>query len=225
MFDLTELEKKFKHLNALEKKLGYSFKNIKNLIHAMTHPSFHKSDFEMLEFIGDRVLNLAIANKLWNKKYKSEKEYAEKLATQVNRFSLLKIANIWELDKYILWSGSDIKSILVDACEAVIGAIFIDGGWEKANDLIHSSWPDETMCFEELDPKSVLQQWGHKTAASYKYKTIEKVGPAHKPQFTIQLTVNQYIVTTTSTSKRTAEKQAALEFLKKYTDLIPDQIK
>ncbi len=211
-----------KALKLLETHIDYKFTNEFYSSNAITHPSYKKSKFELLEFTGDRVLGLSIAKTIWHEKHRSERECAEQLATKVNRFALLEIAKLWEINKYILWHGpkEHIDSILVDACEAIIGAVFLDGGWDAAHKLIQDSWPKKSMSFTELDPKSILQKWAHKISIEYKYTLINQSGPAHNPEYTIELTVNQHKITGISNSIRSAEKSAALKFLKKHTDLV-----
>ncbi|WP_187440037.1 ribonuclease III family protein [Candidatus Cytomitobacter primus] len=209
-----------KKIQLLEKNINYNFKNDLYAQNAIIHPSYKKSKFELLEFMGDRVLNLAISQIIWDEQYKSEREYAEKLATKVNKYTLLEIAKIWNIKDYIIYIGEHIDSILVDACESIIGAVFLDGGWDSAYKLIKENWPKQSMSFAELDPKSILQQWIHQTSKQHKYTLIKQDGPPHNPQYTVELQVNQQKIIGVSRSIRLAEKSAAFDFLKKYTNLI-----
>ncbi len=211
-------------IQLLESSIGYNFKDNFYPSNALTHPSHQKSKFELLEFIGDRVLNLSVAKTVWDERYKSEKECAEKLATKVNRFALLEIAKLWKIEEYVLWNGlsSHMDTILVDACEAIIGAVFLDGGWDSAHNLIKNNWPKHSMSFAELDPKSILQNWAHKTYNEYKYTLIKQDGPPHNPQYTVELEINNHKIIGVHNSIKLAEKDAAFKFLKLNTNLIKE---
>ncbi|USO00888.1 MAG: hypothetical protein H6845_01005 [Alphaproteobacteria bacterium] len=215
------MEKLSKFTLQLEQTIHYKFNNIAFAEHALTHPSYQKSNFELLEFMGDRVLNLCVAQMIWNEKHTSERECAENLATRVNKYALLEIAKLWKLERCVLFTApkEQINTILVDACEAIIGAVFLDGGWNNSYKIIERDWPKDTMSFIELDPKSILQKWTHKMSHEYKYTLIHQSGPAHNPKYTVELTVHIYKTIGVSNSIRTAEKNAALKFLKKHTDL------
>ncbi|QEK37820.1 hypothetical protein FZC35_00240 [Candidatus Cytomitobacter indipagum] len=212
-----------KSIKLLEENINYKFKNNFYSKNAITHPSYKKSKFELLEFIGDRVLNLSIAKMIWSQKHESEQECAEELATKVNKHTLLKIARMWNVQDYILYKGENSDNVLADTCEAIIGAVFLDGEWDSAYKLVQNNWPKEAMSFAELDPKSLLQKWTHKTSKEYKYTLVSQHGPPHKPEYTVELQVNTQITIGVSQSIRAAEKNAALEFLKKYTDLIDNK--
>lgn len=209
-----------KSILLLEQNIKYKFKNKFYPSNAIMHPSYKKSKFELLEFVGDRVLNLAIAKMTWNDKNASEQECAEELATKVNKHALLKVAKVWNVEDYILYTGEAADNILSDACEAIIGAVFLDGQWDAAYELVENNWSKEAMSFVELDPKSVLQRWVHKTSKQYKYTLLSQDGPPHKPRYTVELRVNKYTTIGINKSIRSAEKNAAFEFLKKHTNLL-----
>ncbi|MDD3287648.1 MAG: ribonuclease III [Alphaproteobacteria bacterium] len=216
--------------------LKHNFANPELLNAALTHPSLtgsknHKkgdaSPYERLEFLGDRVLGLVIADWLYALFPGSrEGDLAKRHASLVNRDALRAIALEIGLERYLrLAHGEEVASsgrknlaTLSDALEAVIGAIFLDGGLEPAKNFIQHYWKNEATKAEAtpVDPKTALQEWaqGHGLPLP-SYKTLENSGPAHAPKFVIEVTVKGHLpAIAEGPSKRAAEKSAAEAILK-----------
>ena len=222
----------------IEKIISYSFRNKKNISNCLIHPSFYKSkknkfnvqinEFERLEFLGDRVLGISIANLIF-KKFKSydEGSLTKKLSYLVQRDFLYKIALELSLDKNLQYTKKNnnavlSKSILADSLESLIGSIFVDGGYTAAYKFINTFWGPYLDIEEsnEQDPKTKLQEISQK---KYKvlpnYKLIKKSGPSHSPIFTISLKIlKMKSVSASGSSKREAEKNAAIKILKKISE-------
>ena len=143
-------EKEF-HRDALESKLGYKFKDPELLRQAVTHASLERSSwnvYERLEFLGDRVLGLVIAHKLLERfPQEREGDIARRYVQLVRREALANIAKEITFGDYLLVSNGEEASgaresntILSDALEAAIGALYLDGGVEAASEFIHKYW-------------------------------------------------------------------------------------
>ena len=211
----------------LMKHLGHDFAKPNLLQDALTHPSLagargKKSGtaYERLEFLGDRVLGLVIAEWLYERfPEASEGEMAKRHAALVNRDALRVVADEIALGQYLHLArgeetGTPRKNIatLPDAMEAVIGALYFDGGYAAASKFIHQFWQKEIEVTEApADPKTVLQEWaqGHGLPLP-QYKVVSRSGPAHAPKFMIEASVkNHPPAAAEGDSKREAEKVAA----------------
>jgi ribonuclease-3 len=201
-----------------EQSIGYPFKEKKLLHDALTHPTIRNSKFEILEFIGDRVVGLAVATMLWNWNLKDEKEYAQKFVPKTNRNALSAVATTLELEKYIVWRGekSHEKSILADACEAFLGALFIDAGFEITLKLIKEIWGRTTFeTFDVTSPQSILQNWANSKKVELNFNLIKETGPPHQKEYVVELVVLGYKSTLgVGTSIKEAKRVAASLFLK-----------
>ena len=167
-----------KDLSLLEKKIKYKFKDISLLKLALTHSSFEKTlNNENLEFLGDRVLGLVIAEKLI-KDYPSADEGAldKMLSSLVNRNTCFMVANNLALGDFILLGstersslGNKKKSILSNACESILGAVYRDSDFVIVKKLILELWREHIHNIDQnlIDPKSFLQEWTLK-----KYKKL-----------------------------------------------------
>lgn len=213
-----------------EANLNYQFKNPSLLKKALTHPSAlppgQGVDFERLEFLGDRVLGLAMARWLFEKFPKdSEGNLAARFANLVRKETLLKVASAIKLEGVLVMkhetSSSQkkrLETLLADGCEALIGALYLDDSLEVAQTFIHHFW--EPFLEENLpppqDPKSTLQEWAQSQGRKHPhYKLISSSGPAHAPNFTVEVSVEGLTSTRgKGSSKRLAEKDAAQEMLK-----------
>ncbi|MGE3622981.1 MAG: ribonuclease III [Bdellovibrionales bacterium] len=212
----------------LMEKLGHAFAKPELLQDALTHPSLSgfrarrnsSAPYERLEFLGDRVLGLVIAEWLYERfPDASEGEMAKRHAALVNREALRVVAVEIELGKYLqLARGEDTgngrKNIatLPDALEAVMGAMYLDGGLPPVAAFIHRYWKREIDIAEApADPKTVLQEWAQGRGLPLpQYKVIEHSGPAHAPKFVIEASVRGHEpVQAAGDSKRAAEKAAA----------------
>ena len=217
----------------LAERLGHKFAKPELLEQALTHPSLsgasskRKSagvDYERLEFLGDRVLGLVIAEWLYEKfPMAREGELAKRHAALVNRDALRLVADEVGLGAFLRLAGgekpgSSRKNLatLPDAMEAVLGALYCDGGLKAASHFIHRYWQKD-IAIEETpaDPKTALQEWAQGQGLPLpQYKVIEHTGPAHAPKFIIEASVKGHPVTVAEgNSKRAAEKTAAAQLL------------
>ena len=210
----------------LEKKINIKFKNINLLIQSLTHKSFDSNkNNEKVEFLGDRVLGLVIAKKLLEI-YPDEKEgiLDKKFASLVNKKTCLEIAQNINLDKFILTFNPNNKKIKIedkiisDSCEALIGAVYLDKGFNTAEKVILDLWKNhiKKSVITHIDAKTKLQEL---TLKNFKklpiYKLISNTGPRHKPLFKVgvKLPNTKYFIST-GKSKKDAEQNAALQCLK-----------
>ena len=214
------------NLNILEKKLKINFKNKDLLIRSLIHKSFDsKNNNEKLEFLGDRILGFIIAKKLLEL-YPTDKEGTldKKLASLVNKKMCLLVCESFELEKYIKTSSSNKKNykienkIISDACEAIIGAVFLDQGIKVAERFILDLWAEhiDNTTQTKIDSKTRLQEYSLKKFKKLPmYKLIENSGPRHKPTFKIEVKIkNTKSTTGKGFSKKDAEQNAATELLK-----------
>jgi ribonuclease-3 len=225
-----KFKKQIPDLIKLEKLIGYSFNDKDILTQSLTHPSSENSKFsnmERLEFLGDRVLGLIIAEKIFIKfNSRKEGELSSYFNYLVQRSTCVIIARKINLDNFIIFGKSEFSSdglkdsILSNILESLIGAIFIDSGYDNAKIVVSTLW-DDLINDEKIDlnisnPKSELQE----TVLSSKkdlpvYKLLSVSGKDHKPEFTIMLSVVGYeSVLAIGNSKQEAEKNAAMEMLK-----------
>jgi ribonuclease-3 len=209
----------------LEKQLNHTFKDKELLRHALTHSSTGEDqNYERLEFLGDRVLGLVIAQALYERfPDEAEGDLAKRLAALVQGELLAEIASQIELGQFIILSeaeaqagGAQNENILSDVFEALIGALYIDGGLKKCEALINGLWEGRftEMKTPPQHPKTRLQEWAQgKGLPLPSYKVIGQSGPDHAPVFEIQLTVKGYEpVSAEGYSRQEAEKQAAKAF-------------
>ena len=210
-----------KNYQLLEKKIKIKFKNSKLLINALTHKSYDPiNNNEKIEFLGDRVLALVIAKKLLEI-YPGEKEGVldKKFASLVNKKTCLLIANIIGIDKYVLILNSSKKKlkiedkVLSDACEALIGAIYLDKGFEVAEKFILNLWKEQIdkSIITQIDAKTKLQEYSLKTYKKLPiYKLISNTGPRHKPIIKVSVKLlNSINYFGEGKSKKDAEQNAA----------------
>ena len=213
------------HFKIFEKKNNIFFKNKNFLIMALTHKSFNKiNNNEKLEFLGDRVLGLIMAKKLLEI-YPKEKEGVldKKFASLVNKKTCLEIAKKIELEKYIMTLGSKNKryiiedKVLSDCCEALIGAIYLDKGFNFVEKFILDLWSEniKDSKITQIDAKTKLQELSLKKFKKLPiYKIISNTGPRHKPLFKVSVKLhNTKIYIAEGKSKKDAEQNAAIKML------------
>ena len=206
----------------LEKKINYKFKNRNLLTKSLTHKSFDKiNNNEKIEFLGDRVLGLMIAKKLLEI-YPDEKEgiLDKKYASLVNKKTCLEIAKSVNLQNYILVFNPKNKSVTIedkviaDSCEALIGAIYLDRGFNFAEKIILNLWKEKIKesVITQVDAKTKLQEFSLKKFKKLPiYKTISDTGPRHKPIFRVAVKLqNTKFYNGDGKSKKEAEQNAAL---------------
>ena len=210
----------------LEKKINVKFKNTNLLVQSLTHKSFDSvKNNEKIEFLGDRVLGLVIAKKLLDI-YPDEKEgiLDKKFASLVNKNTCLEIAKNINLDRYILTSNPNNRTIKIedkiisDSCEALIGAIYLDKGLSISEKVILDLWQGhiKKSVITQIDAKTKLQELALKKFKKLPtYKVISNTGPRHKPLFKVgvKLPNTKYFISS-GKSKKDAEQNAAIECLK-----------
>lgn len=207
-------------LDALQKTLGHSFADEKLLNRALRHASLNiDDDNEALEFIGDRVLGLAISQILMER-YATEPEGAlsRRLAELVSGKSCAKIAKLWDLGAY-LKTDSGIQNrqkipnaILADGCEAVLGAVFLDAGFEVAQKLVATHWAELLQAQGDvpIDGKTALQEYLAKHGHDFPtYEIVAQSGAAHAPHFTIAVNSALGAAQGEGHSRKAAEQNAA----------------
>lgn len=196
-----------------------SFKTPDLLMMALTHPSYRKqriNNFERLEFLGDRVLGLIIAEMLYDL-FPKEKEgdLAKRSAALVNRDICFDVATEINLMKHIKVIGADLTqntSVLSDAMEALIGAFYLDSGWEAVRQFVIPLWKKRIESTQKPlnDYKSQLQEWSQKHSLGIpEYITVSTTGPAHGPEFVVEVRAGIHKMTATGTPRKQAEQEAA----------------
>ena len=210
----------------LEKKIKINFKDKNLLIRSLTHKSFDKNiNNEKIEFLGDRVLGLVIAKKLLEI-YPDEKEgiLDKKYASLVNKKTCLEIGKKIDLQKFILTLNVKTKKniiedkIISDSCEALIGSIYLDKGFNIVEKLILNLWSDHIRdsIITQIDAKTKLQEYSLKKFKKLPiYKMISNTGPRHKPLFKVAVKlINTKFYYSEGKSKKEAEQNAANECLR-----------
>jgi ribonuclease III len=218
--------------------LGHEFSRPELLAEALTHPSAlvperrrgrravpAKRGYDRLEFLGDRVLGLVIADLLW-RRFESEPEglLTRRLTHLVRRETLARVAEQIGLGRHLIFSHAEAASgaadnpgILADACEAVIAAIYLDAGFAAAAGFVLRWWEPLVAEMEgpPRDPKTALQEWAQARGAGLPlYQLVATDGPDHAPRFTVAASlVGGGSATATASSKRTAEAGAAAALL------------
>ena len=215
----------------LEKKIKINFKDKDLLVRSLTHKSYNKEiNNEKLEFLGDRVLGLVIAKKLLEI-YPNEKEgiLDKKFASLVNKKTCLQIAKKINLDKYIL--TLDIKKkknivedkVVSDCCEALIGSIYLDKGFNSVEKFILELWSEniKDSVITQIDAKTKLQEYSLKRFKKLPiYKLISNTGPRHKPLFKVGVKlIDTKFFLAEGSSKKDAEQNAAIKCLQNQSKL------
>jgi ribonuclease-3 len=220
----------------LEKRLQYRFKDKTLLEEALTHPS-HKSarkgprDFERLEFLGDSVLGMMVAELLFEC-FPDEREgdLAKRKAALVSREMLVTVADRWELGGMLHYSdrgqgasGKKQASVLENACEALIGAIFLDGGYKPARTLVRDIWMPlaQGVKAPPKDPKTTLQEWAQaKGLPLPEYVELTRSGSAHSPLFVLEVRIPGHpAVRGEGKTKKAASAMAAAKMLESLKDV------
>ncbi len=227
-------------LSPLEKRIEHTFNDPSLLQHALTHASsINQSDSrsesnERLEFLGDRVLGLVIADMLYKRfQYEDEGALSRRLTALVRKEALARIADTIELSSYLTLSlgeeesgGRKNPALLADACEALIAAIYLDAGLVPARRFIENNW--QSLLDEDPTPpkdaKTALQEWTQsRNLGLPEYKVADQSGPPHAPTFTIAVSVKGYPDQDSSgPSKRRAEQDAAESMLTYITGNDPE---
>ncbi len=187
-------------LKAFETRLGYAFSEPELLVRAVTHASMsspNRDDNQRLEFLGDRVLGLVMAEALLDQdKEAQEGQLAPRFNALVRKEACADVARQIDLGKVLKLGRSEMLSggrrkqaLLGDAMEAVIAAVYRDGGFDAARDLVIRLWGERVRQVEDdaRDAKTALQEWAQaRGLAPPKYVEIARDGPDHAPLFTIE---------------------------------------
>ena len=214
-------------IKILQRKIKIDFKNEKILLQATTHKSFDpNNNYENLEFLGDRVLGLVVSKKLFEL-FPNEKvgSLDKKLASLVNKNKCLEVGNLLNLKEFVITGNSKSSKnivenkIISDCCEAIIGAIYLDRGFDVSKIFILKQWKNLINNAETtfIDAKTRLQEYSLKNFKTLPiYKLVSNTGPRHKPKFKVGVKLkNSTYIHAIGSSKKIAEQSAASELLKK----------
>lgn len=211
-------------LPVLQTRISYSFTQPALLQQALTHRSFSAINNERLEFLGDSVLNFIIAHQLFNLfPNLPEGDLSRLRAKMVREASLAEIATELNLGDSLKLGEGELKSagwrrpsILADALEAIVGAVYLDGGFDAAQQVVAFLYRDKLQTIDpkaiDKDAKSQLQEYlQSKKMDLPEYQVVSIEGEAHAQTFTVQCFIKKLKLTTTGvgTSRRVAEQQAA----------------
>lgn len=216
---------------ALEKALGHTFSDRRLITRALTHPSAVtgsqavSESYQRLEFLGDRVLGLAVAEMLHASYAKADEgELARRLNQLVRRETCAEVAVDLGLDQAMIVGSGEAQgggrrkvAILGDVCEAVLAALYLDAGFEVARDTVQRLWGERMREAVKAprDAKTTLQEWAQgRGLPTPAYALIDRSGPDHAPVFVVCVTVEgQEPAEGQGKSKREAEQVAAAAFL------------
>jgi ribonuclease III len=212
----------------LAEKIGYKFTDAELLTRALTHSSYRLKkghDYEALEFLGDRVLGLIVAEELYRRDpHMAEGSLTQSLKMLVCTETLAQIARELGLADALRaekrGSANTVRTssnVLADACEALIAAIYLDGGIDKARSFIRQHWGErfDSVRFDIKDPKTTLQEWaGARALGPPVYRIVSWSGPQHEPLFVVDVEVENHLSARgEGKSKRQAEQEAAKALL------------
>lgn len=216
---------------AIEERIGHAFADPRLLTTALTHvsslkdPNNRTASYQRLEFLGDHVLGLVISDMLFQAfPHADEGELSKRLSDLVRRETCADVARAMGLHEAIklgaVGAGAADRlrnSVLGDICEAVIGAVYLDGGYPAARQMIEGAWSERMRKpLKALrDPKTVLQEWAQgKGLPTPTYREVERTGPHHDPKFRISVELPDIAPAEgIGSTKRTAEKAAAFALL------------
>lgn len=218
-------------LAELERRVGHVFKNRALLREALTHGSAldgakkMRRSYDRLEFLGDRVLALIVAERLLDEhEDEDEGEIAPRFNTLVNRHACARAARAAGLGEAVILSSSEEASggrnkeaILADLCESMIGALYLETGLKGARKFVERFWGDafDAAKTGARDAKTLLQEWVARKKRGLSYVVVEQSGPDHAPHFAIDARVDGFDpVRGEGASKREAQRVAAAAFLK-----------
>jgi ribonuclease-3 len=214
-----------------EARIGRRFRKKTLLREALTHSSAAEGkaaapDYERLEFLGDRVLGLVVSEHLYALFPKEgEDKLAPRFNALVNRDACARAARRAGIGPHLVLSAAEARTggrekdtILADACEALIAALYLDGGMKAARAFIETYWADEFLSAGDAprDPKTALQEWtASRKRPNPRYDVVERSGPDHAPRFVVEAVVEGLeTMRGEGGSKRDAEREAARAALK-----------
>jgi ribonuclease-3 len=220
----------------VEEILGHVFKDVELLTQALTHPSAISSAEDMarqsnqrLEFLGDRVLNLIVSERLYARYPDwTEGQMAPKYNQLIKKGACAEAMRHLDLGLYIIAPPGQqeagltaSESALGDACEAIVGALYLDGGLKAATRFVEKAWAPQFNAKprETKDPKSLFQEWAQaRGLPEPDYVVLEQTGPDHAPEFHIEARLDGHgIERASGPSKRAAERAAAAAFYSRLT--------
>lgn len=226
-----EQGRKSPNLGRLETTLGYAFSDRALLTTALTHMSAEGGtrlgSYQRLEFLGDRVLGLSVADMLFVRYPQAEEgDMSRRLADLVRKETCAEVALAWDLGQFMRLGEGEIlggarknKAILADACEAIIGAVFIDGGYAAARGLVERAFGERLLKPVKplRDAKTALQEWAQgKGFLTPTYSERGRSGPDHAPLFRVAARITGLVdAEAQGPSKRLAEQAAAEAFLRR----------
>lgn len=209
--------------------IGHEFADVALLDRALTHGSASRaagSSYQRLEFLGDRVLGCVVAHMLYGRHDEPEGRLTARLHAMVEGPANARVARSWDAGPLIAMEPvsrgkglADNDNVLGDVAEAIVAAVFIDGGWAAAEALVTRHWGPLMAADQPFlnDPKSSLQQWALKRRLGMpEYLVIGRDGPDHAPMFTVEASVRGLEPTTgNGRSRQEAEKAAATALLQR----------
>ncbi len=225
------MSRKAKDRAALEERIGYKFADKALLERALTHISAlsggatRANSYQRLEFLGDHVLGLVISDMLYRAFPKAnEGELSRRLADLVRKETCAEVARAMDLGPALKLGNSEShaggrlrSTILADACEALVGAVFTDGGYQAADELIARFWKERMLkpLRPLRDPKTMLQEWAQaRRLPTPAYRELARTGPHHDPEFRVAVVLpDRPPAEGMGSSKRAAEQSAAAEML------------
>lgn len=220
-------KRRVRRAGKVEDRIGYRFKDAELLDRALTHISAltaggsRDGSYQRMEFLGDHVLGLAVSDMLFRAFPKAnEGELSRRLADLVRQETCADMARNLDLGAAIRLGSSEASTggrsrtaILADVCESLIGAVFLDGGYAAASDLVERLWDERmrTPVRPPRDPKTVLQEWAQgRGLPTPSYREVERTGPHHDPNFRVSVQLpNLEPAEGMGRSKRAAEQAAA----------------
>jgi ribonuclease-3 len=229
--EAKEKKRRRRGTGAFEDRIGYRFKNAALLEQALTHISAlsgarnRAGSYQRLEFLGDHVLGLVISDMLFRAFPKADEgELSRRLADLVRKEACADVARVIDLGPVIRLGTSENNAggrsrtaILADVCEALIGAVFIDGGYEASSKMISRLWEERMRVPVRplRDSKTVLQEWAQaRGLPTPAYREVERKGPDHDPEFRVSVELPKFAPAEgLGRSKRAAEQAAATAML------------
>ena len=227
MTEAAPRDRRLQAAEGLEARLGYRFQNRELLERALTHSSAGQGarkvrHNERLEFLGDRVLNLLVAERLMDQfPGEREGELTKRMHGLINRDACAETARRLGLGAALRLAGGETKqggrdnpTILGDAMEALLAAVYLDGGLERTREVFAAIWEPQFEAVELTgapNPKSELQEWAAARKLPHpRYEVADRSGPAHAPTFTVELRIGELEpARAQGRSRQEAEKAAA----------------
>lgn len=227
-----QMSRKLKDRSVLEETIGYRFADKTLLERALTHISAlsggaHKrgDSYQRLEFLGDHVLGLVVSDMLYRSFPRAnEGELSRRLADLVRKETCAEVAREIDIGPALLLGSSESHAggrlrvtILADACEALIGAVFLDGGYQVADEFVQRFWKERMLkpMRPLRDAKTMLQEWAQaRGLPTPAYRELARTGPHHDPEFKVAVVLpDRPPAEGLGSSKRAAEQSAAAAML------------